>query len=172
MNEPGIATARLANKPVRYLEDYVPGDVVEVDASYLVTEEEILEIGKRWDPQPFHTDREAAAASFFGGLVASSVHLFAASVWLGYQMESQAAAVTALGFSELSWHEPARPGDRLRLRAETLHRRESRSRPDCGIVESRSQIFNQDGKLVFSFDGAVLMRKRPLDPCPDPGKDQ
>jgi acyl dehydratase len=163
MSEPGPAAARLAEKPLKYLEDYVPGDVVEVDASYLVTEEEILEIGNRWDPQPFHTDREAAAESFFGGLVASSVHLVAASVWLGYRMESQAAAVTALGFNELSWHTPARPGDRLSLRAETLSARESKSRPDCGVVENKSQIFNQDGELVFSFTGAVLIRKRPRD---------
>jgi acyl dehydratase len=163
MNESETAAARLAEKPMKYLEDYVPGDVVEVAASYLITEEEILEVGKRWDPQPFHTDREAAAESFFGGLVASSVHLFAASVWLGYQMETRTAAVTALGFSELSWHAPARPGHRLSLRAETLSARESKSRPDCGVVENKSQIFNQDGELVFSFIGAALIRKRPHD---------
>lgn len=163
MQELETGAARLPEKPTKYLEDYVPGDVVDVDASYLVTEEEILEIGRRWDPQPFHTDREAAAESFFGGLVASSVHLFAASVWLGYQMESRAAAVTALGFSELSWHAPARPGHRLKLRAETLSARASKSRPDCGVVENKSQIFNQDGELVFSFIGAALIRKRPVD---------
>ncbi len=163
MNEPETAAALLTDKPMKYLEDYVPGDVVEVDATYPVTEAEILEVGRRWDPQPFHPDREAAAESFFGGLVASSVHLFAASVWLGYQMETRTAAVTALGFNELSWHAPARPGDRLSLRAETLSARESKSRPDCGVVMNKSQIFNQDGELVFSYTGAVLIRKRPLD---------
>jgi acyl dehydratase len=161
MTDPESFAARLAEKPVKYLEDYVDGDVTEVDATYLVTEEEILEVGRRWDPQPFHTDREAAAESFFGGLVASSVHLFAASVWLGYQMKTRAAAVTALGFKDLSWHTPARPGDRLSMRAVTLSTRESKSRPDCGIVETRSEIFNQHDELVFSFAGAALIRKRP-----------
>jgi len=162
MNEIETAAAPLADKPLKYLEDYVPGDVFEVAATYLVTEEEILEVGRRWDPQPFHTDKEAAAESFFGGLVASSVHLFAASVWLGYQMETRAAAVSALGFSELSWHAPARPGHRLSMRAETLSARASKSRPDCGVVENKSEIFNQDGELVFSFIGAALIRKRPV----------
>jgi len=164
MDDPESAATRLAEKPIKYLEDYVPGDCSEVVASYLVTEEEIIEVGKRWDPQPFHTDKQAAADSFFGGLVASSVHLFAASVWLGYQLETRAAAVSALGFRELSWHAPARPGDRLTLRTETLSARESKSRPDCGVVESRSRVFNQDGELVFSFIGAALMRKRPAEP--------
>jgi acyl dehydratase len=163
MNEIETAAARLADKPLKYYEDYVPGEVTDVIGTYLVTEEEVLEVGRRWDPQPFHTDKEAAAESFFGGLVASSVHLFAASVWLGYQMESRAAAVTALGFSELSWHAPARPGQRLSMRAETLSTRVSKSRPDCGIIETKSQIFNHDGELVFSFIGAALIQKRPVD---------
>ena len=163
MNDPKTAAERSADMPIKYLEDYAPGDTAEVDASYLVREEEIIEVGSRWDPQPFHTDKEAAEKSFFGGLVASSVHLFAASVWLANHMNTRAAAVTALGFKELSWHAPARPGDRLSLRCETLSARESKSRPDCGVVENRSEISNQDGELVFSFIGAALIRKRPAD---------
>jgi acyl dehydratase len=164
MDDPESSATLLAEKPIKYLEDYLPGETSEVDATYLVTEEEILEVGKRWDPQPFHTDKVAAADSFFGGLVASSVHLFAASVWLGYQLKTRAAAVSALGFRELSWHAPARPGDRLSLRTETLSTRESKSRLGTGVVETRSQVFNQDGELVFSFLGAALIRKRPVEP--------
>jgi acyl dehydratase len=161
MSTPDSHAERLAGRPIKYLEDYRKGEIQSVDADYEITEEEILEVGNRWDPQPFHTDRQAAAGSFFGGLVASSVHLFAASVWLGYQLEQRAAAETALGFRELSWHAPARPGDRLTLRVETLSVRESRSRPNCGVVESRSAVYNQDDELVFSFVGAALIRKRP-----------
>ncbi len=79
---------------------------------------------------------------------------------LGYQMDVRTAAVSALGFKELRWHSPARPGDRLSMRATTQSARCSKSRPDCGIVENRSEIYNQNGDLVFSFVGAALIRRR------------
>jgi len=148
---------------LRYFEDFSAGTVRTAPGTYPVTEDEIVEVGTRWDPQPFHTDAEAARDSIFGGLVASSVHLFAIAVWLGSTYEDKVDAVTALGFKELQWHAPARAGDRLRLRSTTLSTRVSRSRPDCGIVESRSQIINQDDELVFSYQGAALIRRRPAD---------
>lgn len=154
------AAGSLDDKPIKYFEDYRVGDVIDVDAVYPITEDEIVEVGRRWDPQPFHTDADAARESFFGGLVASSVHLFAASVWLGYQMDVRTAAVSALGFKELRWHAPARPGDGLKARSTTLSARISKSRPDCGVVENGTEIFNQRGELVFSFTGAALIRRR------------
>jgi len=131
---------------------------------YEVTEDEIVEMGTRWDPQPFHTDAEAAKDSIFGGLVASSVHLFAICVKLGSTYPGKVAAVTALGFKQLQWHSPARAGDVLRLRSTTTGTRVSRSRPECGIVESRSEILNQKEELVFSYQGAALIRRRPDEP--------
>jgi len=154
------ASGSLDDKPIKYFEDYVVGDANDIDAVYPITEDEIVEVGRRWDPQPFHTDAEAASESFFGGLVASSVHLFAASVWLGYQMNVRVAAVSALGFKELRWHAPARPGDGLRARSTTLSTRLSKSRPDCGVIETGTEIFNQRGELVFSFTGAALILRR------------
>jgi acyl dehydratase len=64
-----------------YLEDYWVGKTIESVDRYIVTEEEIMEVGRRWDPRPFHTDREAAAKSYFGSLVACSAHLFAIVSW-------------------------------------------------------------------------------------------
>jgi acyl dehydratase len=56
---------------MQYYEDLEPGTTTRGTLEYLVTEEEILEMGRRWDPQPFHTDPVAAEDSPFGGLVAS-----------------------------------------------------------------------------------------------------
>jgi acyl dehydratase len=145
---------------MRYYED------IELDAeqtapgTYEVTEEEVIEMGSRWDPQPFHTDRDAAKASIFGGLVASSVHLFGIAVALGHSRVEPVAAVTALGFKELQWHAPARPGDVLHLRSRVTSMRLSGSRPDCGIVESRSEVLNQNEELVFAYSSAALIRRR------------
>ena len=118
---------------MRYFEDYEVGALKQYAGRYEVTEAEIMEVAGRWDPQPFHTDPVAAVDSIFGGLVASSVHLFAISVSLG-SSGGPVAALSALGFDDLRWHAPARPGDMLRMEGETLSKRLSKSRPGAGII--------------------------------------
>ncbi len=149
---------------MRYYEDLPVGATSEYDdATYLVTEEEILEVGRRWDPQPFHTDPVAAAASPFGGLVASSVHLFAIAVSFGVKADPT-AAVSSLGFRELVNHAPARPGDVLRGRSTVQSRRRSKSRPDLGVMGMLVEVFNQEDQLVFSFENIFLVRCREAAP--------
>jgi acyl dehydratase len=146
---------------VKYFEDFVPGESATSEGSYVVTEDEIREVGERWDPQPFHVDPLAAARSAFGGLVASSVHLFAIRVALGSgTTEEPTAAVSALGFDKLRLHAPARPGDELRVRGTTLDRRVSSSRPGLGIVRSRSELVNQRDEVVLSLEEAFLIERR------------
>ena len=142
-----------------YFEDFVVGALTEFDASYLVTEEEIMEVGRRWDPQPFHTDPVAAADSVFGGLVASSAHLFFMAISLGVNARPS-AAVSSLGFPAIDTHAPVRPGDVLSMQARVLDSRLSRSRPGTGIVITRGEMLNQDDVLVFSFENAGLFRCR------------
>lgn len=146
---------------MRYFEDFESGVERIAPGRYTVTEDEIIQMGSTWDPQPFHTDPVLARDSIFGGLVASSVHLFAIAVRLGHSYPEKAAADTALGFKELQWHAPARPGDELRLRSRVDNLRLSRSRPGTGIVESRMEILNQRDELVFSYESAALIRCRP-----------
>ena len=68
--------------------------------------------------------------------------------------------MSALGFDRLRMLAPARPGDRLSLRSETLAARRSKSRPDCGVIETRSELFNQRGETVMTYQGAFLVRCR------------
>jgi acyl dehydratase len=145
---------------MKYFEDFRVGERATAAAEYLVTEAEIIEFGTRFDPQPFHTDPVAAKASIFGSLVASSVHLFAMSVSFSRHLGAPTAAVSALGFDEMRMLAPARPGDRLFLRSETLMTRPSQSRPECGIVESRSELFNQRDETVMTYRGAFLVLRR------------
>jgi len=145
-----------------YFEDFPVGWVRAFDDTYLVTEEEILEVGRRWDPQPFHTDPVAAADSVFGGLVASSVHLFAIATALGQVAAAEpVAAVSALGFSNLTNHAPVRPGDVISKSQTVLEARLSNSRPGLGILRNRVDLTNQHEVLVFSVQIAALYECRP-----------
>ena len=149
---------------MQFFEDFVVGQVDVYDAAtYTVTEEEIIEVGTRWDPQPFHVDPVAAAASPFGGLVASSVHLFAMAVGIGMaaRKDDPVAAVSALGFDNLRLHGPARPGDELFTRSEVLEARPSNSHPDVGVIRIRSDLVNQRDEVIFSFETAALVARRP-----------
>jgi acyl dehydratase len=130
---------------------------------YLVTEEEIIEVGQRWDPQPFHTDPVAAKESIFGGLVASSAHIFSIYVRIGnveIDQDVHVEAVSALGFDKLQWQAPVRPNDVLRSGYEVIARRESKSKPDLGIVTMSSRVFNQKDETVFTLECTFLVKKR------------
>jgi acyl dehydratase len=147
---------------VKYFEDYVVGEEYAHPGSYTVTEAETREVGERWDPQSFHIDPVAAEAAVFGGLVASSVHLFAIMVGIqtGREVEPS-AAVSALGFDKLRLHAPPRPGDELRARGKVLECRGSRSHPELGVVRTYQDLVNQRGEVVFSDEAAFLIRRRP-----------
>ncbi len=145
---------------MKYFEDFGLGDKQVASSTYRVTEEEIIEFGTRFDPQPFHTDPVAAADSIFGGLVASSTHLFSIAVALTQHLGDKVAAVSALGFDGVRVLAPARPGDELGMRTETVGARRSKSRPDCGIVEGSSEMFNQNDEIVFRYHAAFLVLLR------------
>lgn len=147
-----------------YFEDVEPGKDVTFDGVYHVTEAEIIEVGTRWDPQPFHIDPEAAKQSIFGGLVASSAHVFAIWVSMGnddIDKDKAIASVSALGFNNLQWHAPIRPGDAIRSSFRITGARASRSRPELGIVKSDNRMFNQDDVTVFTLECAFLVPRRP-----------
>jgi acyl dehydratase len=147
---------------VKYLEDFAVGQEWVHKGRYELTEAEIREVGERWDPQRFHTDPVAAEASIFGGLVASSVHLFAVMTALGMGTEEEpTAAVSALGFDKVRLHAPARPGDVLGSQVSVIERRASKSRPELGIVRNAMDLINQRGEVVFSLEIAWLVQCRP-----------
>ena len=145
---------------MKYFEDFVVGGYLEFGGTYPVTEQEIREIGERWDPQPFHINPVAAVDSVFGGLVASSVHLFAILTLLCVDHEP-VAAVSSLGFRSVHNHAPVRAGDVLRAGSTTVEARRSRSRPGLGVVTARCELLNQRLEAVFSYENAALIQCRP-----------
>jgi len=140
--------------PDRFFEDYVRGDVHEC-GSVEVSEAEIIEFARSFDPQPMHTDPIAAARGQFGGLVASGWHTTALvmRLYVAHYL-SIPSSLASPGVDELRWPHPVRPGDVLRVRATVLDATPSRGRSDRGIVRARVEAENQHGKPVLT---AVLL---------------
>ena len=145
----------------RYFEDYPPGAVFE-GGTVEVSEAEILEFARRYDPQTMHTDPAAAAHGFFGGLIASGWHTAALMIRLfAAHFLSPASSLASPGIDELRWLKPVRPGDVLSLRVTVTEARRSRSKPDQGVVRSLVEVLNQEGEVVMSLKPISLIRCRP-----------
>ncbi|TDD57636.1 MaoC family dehydratase, partial [Actinomadura rubrisoli] len=118
----------------RYFEDYATGTTYEY-GHVSVTEAEIIEFARRFDPQPIHLDPGFAATGPFKGIIASGWHTGSILMRLfADHVLSRVASLASPGVDELRWPAPVRPGDSLRLRVTVLETRPSRSKPDRGIV--------------------------------------
>jgi acyl dehydratase len=145
----------------RYFEDYPPGAVFTAGAMP-VTAAEILEFARKYDPQPMHTDPEAAAKGRFGGLIASGWHTGAMMMRLfADNFLSPESSIASPGLDELRWLQPVRPGDVLSLRVTILEARRSKSRPEQGTVRSLVEVLNQRREAVMSLKPVSLIRVRP-----------
>lgn len=144
----------------RYFEDFVAGTVAEF-GPIPVDEADVIAFARQFDPQPIHTDRAAAAAGPFGGLIASGWHT--ASLVMRVLVEqylARRASLASPGIDELRWLQPVRPGDVLRVRATVLEARRSRSKPDRGLVRTKIEALNQNGQVVMSMAAMNLFRCR------------
>ncbi len=156
MNSSGFAHA----PEDRYFEDYVPGAVHEF-GSIAVDEHEVLEFGKRYVPLSYHTDKEAAKSSIYGGVIASGWHT--AALMMRIYTENYLSKVANLGSpggDELRWDKPVFPGDELSVRATVLEARRSESRPDRGIVRTLIEVLNQSRDVVMSMKMVNFVRLR------------
>ena len=132
---------------------------------YEVTREEVLEFARKYDPQPFHLDDEAAAQTHFGRLSASGWHTCAMVMAMLVEnfMGQESAGLGSPGLEELKWKKPVYPGDVLRVETQLIEKRRSKSRPDMGLTKTRIKAFNQDDELVMESTNIGLMAVR------DPG---
>ena len=133
----------------RYFEDFAVGQVFKPSGRVRIEKEDIVAFAQKFDPQPFHLDEEAARHSMFGRLVASGWHTAAMTMRLVAGSEYKPAGGSiGLGFDQLRWPLPVRPGDELHIETEVLEVRTSKSRPDRGLVKLRTQTINQNGEMV------------------------
>jgi acyl dehydratase len=144
----------------RLFEDYIAGSVYEF-GSITVTESEIIEFAKRFDPQFFHVDPVKAVGSHFGGLIASGWHTIGLAMRLLVDhFLPHVASLGSPGVDEIRWPNPVRAGDTLRIRVTILEARPSRSKPDRGIVRTRTEALNQRDELVLTMIAVSLLGRR------------
>jgi acyl dehydratase len=143
-----------------YLEDFFVGQTFS-SGRLKVEREEIIKFGTQFDPQPYHVDDDAARDTVFRGLAASGWHTAAMTMRLLVDGEFKpAGGIIGVGFDELSWPRPVRPGDELHTRSEVLEVRPSKSRPDRGLIRVRTTTLNQNDEIVQVYTGNLLVPRR------------
>jgi acyl dehydratase len=146
----------------RYFEDLATGKRW-VSAPVEITAQDIMAFGRDYDPQPMHTDPEAAARGPFGGLIASGWHLAALVMRLSVQARSFGGTpIIGAGVDELRWLQPVRPGDTLTLER-VFEQLVPPARPGGrGTVRSRMTVRNQQGEHVMTL---LAIGKIPMRPA-------
>jgi acyl dehydratase len=151
---------------VKYFEDF--SELLESQAptielgSYTFDADSIIEFARAYDPQPMHTDPEAARKSMYGGLIASGWQTAGAYMrMLVDTVLGQSDSLGSPGIENLRWLKPVRPGDTLHGSMTILEAKPSRSRPSWGIVRSRGEMLNQDDEVVMQVEAVNFFGRRP-----------
>jgi acyl dehydratase len=144
-----------------YFEDFEPGQDIDL-GTRTVTEDEIVAFARQYDPQPFHVDRDAAAESIFGDVIASGWHTCAMMMRLVVDgLLGKSSSMGSPGLDGVRWLAPVRAGDTLNVRYQTVQVKASASKPDRGVVWSKWVAINQHGATVCTVDGMGMFGRRP-----------
>ena len=148
--------------PGRYFDEWQVGERVEHSVRRTVTEtDNVLISTLTHNPQPLHLDHEAAAHSEFGRPLVNSIFTFGLMIGVSVEDTTLGTLVANLGYDALKFPRPVFVGDTLRSTSECIAVRESRSRPNAGIVTWAHRSFNQRGELVCECTRTALLLKQP-----------
>ena len=154
-----------------YFEDLVVGSRSDL-GSHTFSKAEIIDFARKFDPQRFHLSEDGARDSLFGALCASGWHTSA--VWLRmvidyrrrqsdqmvFRGETPARYGPSPGFEKIRWIKPVLVGDTIRFTTQVQELRDSKSRPEIGLLLSRNEGHNQHGDLVFSLISKMFVERR------------
>lgn len=144
-----------------YFEDLAVGQTY-FSSRHVVTEEEIIGFARQFDPQPFHTNPAAATTSFFGRLCASGWHTAAVTMRLFVTSDFDLhGGKIGGGVESLRWPVPTHPGDELRVEAEIVETRLSRSKPDRGWIRVQVTTRNQRDEIAQQMIASMVVARRP-----------
>ena len=145
----------------QWFEDFEAGQRF-VSQGVTLTEASIIDFAIRYDPQRFHIDREAAAQTPFGGLVASGFQTLGLSFRMFFELGViRESGIGAPGIEDLKWLAPVRPGDTVHTEVEVVELRPSRSKTDRGTVRMRYATVNQHGETVMTMIVPQFVLRRP-----------
>ena len=142
-------------------EDFKVGERSEM-GRHTFGEQEIIDFGRQFDPQPFHVDPDAAQRSPFGGLIASGWHTCAIGMRLMVEHYiGRTVSLGSPGIENVRWLKPVRAGDTLTYSRTVLESRASATRAGVGLVKHRWEAVNQAGETVLTMEGWGMYGRRP-----------
>ena len=148
--------------PGRYFDEWTVGDTIAHPITRTVTEtDNVLISTLTHNPQPLHLDAEYAKATEFGRPLVNSCFTFSLAVGVSVADTTLGTLVANLGYDEVRFPAPVFVGDTLRIESEVVDLRESRSRPNAGIVTWTHRAINQKSEPVCTFKRSALLLKRP-----------
>ncbi len=148
----------------KFFDEWAVGDRIAHDIRRTVTEtDNLLFSVMTHNPQPLHIDAEAARASEFGQILVNGTFTFALMVGLSVGDTTLGSLVANLGYDKLVMPKPVFIGDTLRASSEVTDLRDSRSRPDAGIVTFAHHLTNQRGEVVCQCLRTALLKRRSAD---------
>jgi len=143
-----------------FWEDMAVGQVRDL-GTISPSREEIIAFASQFDPQPFHLDDAAGAASVFGGLCASGWHTCSMAMRLMVtNFLQQTSSLGSPGLENIQWKKPVYPNDTLRLQTTVLETKPMGRRPDVGMTRNLWEMFNQHGDKVLHMEGWGMFRRR------------
>jgi acyl dehydratase len=146
----------------RYFDDWQVGDRIAHDIRRTVTEtDNLLFTTMTHNPQPLHLDIEAAKASEFGQILVNGTFTFALMVGVSVGDTTLGTLVANLGYDKLVMPAPVFIGDTLHITSEVAALKDSRSRPEAGIVTFLHEAVNQRGEVVCRCERTALLKRRP-----------
>ncbi|MEO6716903.1 MAG: MaoC family dehydratase [Novosphingobium sp.] len=147
----------------RYFDEWALGDKVTHGISRTVTETDNLMFSlMTHNSQLVHIDAEVARASEFGQILVNSCFTFSLMVGISIAETTQGTVVANLGFDKVSTPNPVFLGDTLTGTSEVIALRESKSRPDVGIVTFKHEMTNQRGEVVLRMERTAMVRRAPV----------
>jgi acyl dehydratase len=144
-----------------YYEEFSVGQVFEHPWTRTVTEmDNVLFSSLTMNVQPLHLDAEFAAKSEFGQRIVNSIFTLGLMIGISVNDTTLGTTVANLGMTDTRFPKPVFHGDTLRAETKVLTMRESRSRPDVGIIEFEHTAYNQRGEQVAICKRQALMRRK------------
>ncbi len=147
----------------KYYEDLQVGDHLLHNQGRTVTEmDNVLFTALTMNPQPLHLNEDFAARTDFGHRIVNGIYTLGLVIGLTVGELTEGTILANLGYEKIVHPNPVFHGDTLYVESEVLEKRDSRSRPDCGIVRLKHIGKKADGTVVIEVERTVMFLKRPV----------
>lgn len=144
-----------------YYEDFIIDEVIKHEVTRTVTEtDNLLITALTMNVQPLHLDAEFAKESIFGRQIVNSIFTLGLVTGIPVQETTLGTTLGNLGFRDIEFPKPVFFGDTLRVESQALDKRESKSRPDTGLVGIEHRGYNQHNELVCVVRRTALMKRK------------